>query len=232
MRYLQTFKLHEAKRKTPAGPPQAPTAYRDLENLWGPKWKTRFAALGLRTPNVGRDDTDFFLEVQESRLPKRRSPLFDLQDFMDPVDKYGQLKNEENNIFFPDLGGQISQEDAYGFEITSKDIGSTPELFVSIKTHTLEEFADQAMSLYLDFLHEIVCQNFPPGKHPILQMMIDALSGNLPLNVPTYFAQAVEQDPKSITRVPKMYRAAVSQLVGLSSQEVASIEAAKDFGII
>lgn len=231
MRYLQTFKLHEAKRKTAVGPVQAPTEYRDLENLWGPKWKTRFAALGLETPDVKSGDTDFFLEVQESKLPKRRSPLFDLQDFMDPTDEDGQLVDGDN-IFFPDFGASISEEDAYGYEIDEESLDSTPELLVSIKTRTLEEFADQAMTLYLDFLQKVVYQKFPPGKHPILQMMIDALSGNLPLNVPTYFAQAVEQDPKSITRVPKMYRAAVSQLMGLSSQEVASIEAAKDFGII
>jgi hypothetical protein len=230
MRYLQTFKLHEAKRKTIASSVQAPTGYQDLEKLWSPKWKTRFAALGLETPDVKSGDTDFFMEVQESKLPKRRSPLFDLQDFMDPEENY-ELGGKDN-IFFPDFGASISEDDAYGYKIDEESLDSTPELLVSIKTRTLEEFADQAMALYLDFLQKIVYQKFPPGKHPILQMMTDALSGNLPLNVPSYFAQAVEQDPKSITRLPKMYRAAVSQLVGLSSQEVASSEAAKDFGII
>ena len=107
-----------------------------------------------------------------------------------------------------------------------------PMVWVEGRTQTLKEMEDFVMDKYIKALKKTSIKGFPPGKHPILHMMLDAFEGKLPLHVPTYFAEAVNQDPKSILRVPAEYQAEVSRLTGISPEELHSIRAAEDFGII
>jgi len=239
MKHLKSFgnlfgaKRIDESRMDPLGNP-----YKTLDNAFKKsQWNPAFTALGFRLPSMQMDQLIF----EPDNNMRSGGPYQQLIEFMDPVPEnpgIGEYPTINIPQFCVDPRTSAFLNASYfekkGFKVKSRFYSdeNPPMVWVEGRTETAKEMEDFVMDRYIKALKKTSIKGFPPGKHPILRMMLDAFSGKLPLHVPTYFAEAVNQDPKSISRVPAAYLPEVSRLTGISAEEIHSIRAAEDFGII
>ena len=233
MKHLQSFgNLFEAKKiddtwldsVDPLGKP----GYENLDAAFKKsQWKPAFTALGFRLPSMQMGQLIF--EPDENG--RGGEPYQQLIEFMDPEPEDPEI-GMYPTINIPQFC--VEPKNTSYFKVKSRFYPGEypPMVWIEGRTQTLKEMEDFVMDRYIKALKKTSIKGFPPGKHPILRMMLDAFGDKLPLHVPTYFAEAVNQDPKSISRVPAAYLSEVSRLTGISAEEIHSIRAAEDFGII
>lgn len=233
MKHLQSFgNLFEAKKtndtRLNAMDSSGQSGYENLDAAFKKsQWKSSFTALGFRLPSMKMGQLIF--EPDEDG--RRGEPYQQLIEFMDPEPEDFEI-GEYPSVNIPQFC--VEPKNTAYFKVKSRFYPGEypPMVWVEGRTQTLKEMEDFVMDKYIKALKKTSIKGFPPGKHPVLHMMLDAFEGNLPLHVPTYFAEAVNQNPKSILRVPSEYQAEVSRLTGISPEELNSIRAAEDFGII
>lgn len=233
MKHLQSFEnLSEAKKVDdtllkgvdPLGQP----GYENLNDAFKKsQWKPAFTALGFRLPSMLLGQLVF----EPDNNAKKKGPFYQLLDFVDPEPDDSEI-GEWPTVHVPQFCVDPKNTPYFKVEYKFYPDENPPLVLIEGRTQTLKEMEDFVMDKYIRALKKASIKGFPPGKHPILHMMLDAFTGKLPLHIPTYFAEAVNQDPKSILRVPAEYQAEVSRLTGISSEELHSIQAAEDFGII